>query len=132
MKTQRTNGPARLSATVWGELLAEHIPAAWTAIQIRNTGGESKLPVDSLQARALAKMNMVAGVVRNGVLRYLIARVAISTIVRVLRMDPPKAGERTPHRVDSMHWLPSMGRRTGGVPFSRTSFGGFHCERRYA
>jgi hypothetical protein len=132
VKTQRTHGPARLNATVWGELLADYLPAGWRVIPVRNTDGELKITVDSLQAPGLLKCGMVAGLVKNGQLVYLIARVPLSTIIRVLRMDPPKAGETTPQRTDTMHWLPSLGRRTGGMLGSRTSFGGFNAIRRKA
>lgn len=132
MKNSTTNRPARLNATVWGELLREHLPTAYATLEIRNTNGMLKLTVDSLQAGVLNRMGMIRGVIWHGSLCYLIARVPISTIIRVTRMDPPKAGETTPQRTDTMHWLPSLGRRTGGMLGSRTSFGGFNAVRRAA
>lgn len=63
--------------------------------------------VDLSDAERLTDYGMMAGYVSGDRLRYLILRVAKSTVIRILRMDPPRAGELTPvPRSTSLEYSP--------------------------
>jgi hypothetical protein len=81
---------------VWGELLRDQIPNKAWELEVRRKDGTLALKIDCLQAFVLAGYRMIAGVVTNGCLRYLIALVPKQTIARVLRMDTPRPGEIVP------------------------------------
>lgn len=80
---------------MWGDLLLDHILINAPDYDVRRKDGSLALQVNPLEAERLAAQGMAAGYVSGGVLRYLILRVPKSTVVRVLRMDPPKPGEIT-------------------------------------
>lgn len=117
----------RLSATVWGVLLEPFITEEVRyMIPIQGRDGALKLKVDYLQARVLNRYGMIFGSVRKGNLRYLVARVPIHVMVRVLHMDPPKTGEISKPKRSDMRWSTRFDRAKGGRMSGMTSFGGFY------
>jgi hypothetical protein len=97
--------PTKKRVGIYGSTLINAINRSGPNLDIRYANDEADLalPVSPLQAALLCEYGMVGGIVADNVLRYLVARVAKSTIIRVLRMDPARAGEITPSPRPGLH-----------------------------
>jgi hypothetical protein len=129
VKNAATGPEARLNATVFGDMLCHFIPTTnYYQLHVRYKDQERGLAtkVDCLQGRMLARRHMVAGLVTKGTLRYLMLLVPKATAIRVLNMDPPRAGEITIARASDMQWPVRCDRAKGGRLSAVRSFGGFY------
>jgi hypothetical protein len=103
-----TQGLRPLRATVWGSLLERYVDINVHRYDVRRKDLTLALPVNGLEAMRLARYGMVAGYVSGGVLRNLILKVPKSVVVRVLKADPPRAGEISRPKLPPQHTFPSQ------------------------
>lgn len=101
--------------TIPSTLLRPYLDENRWAIDVRYHTGELALRVDCLEARVLARLGMVNGLVNRDRLRYLILTVAKSVVVRALRMDPPRPGEISKPKTSDLQWPARYDRAKGGI-----------------
>jgi hypothetical protein len=93
---------------VWGKLLEGYVDINQERYDVCRKDLTLALRVNGLEALRLARYGMCAGYVSGGVLRNLILRVPKSVVVRVLKADPPRAGEISRPKLGLLHTFPAQ------------------------